>query len=325
MRSSFGAGGRFRTVFDPDLLQDYFGTLQSIRIPRLAFRSTSRTLTSVENPLNPALSRAAGQLAQLVEHLVYTGRVGQVSADLRIGADVTSTVALKANNGVCSPGFKLHGDGFIVMPEHVAAPSQVQITIPQPSYIRTGFGDDDAVIFDYRNGRDLASRPRGVLVIDLYGLSETEVRDLYREVCQRVLATVKPHRDQNNRASYRDNCVPRHVWHRARNLATVRSAIATPGQAWRPSSGYFERTSHGKHWGYLADHCDRSDWQASPTTSIACCKCTSSKCAYRAVDFTEACPSSLPIMGVSPSRSPYGWQRCGAGRAAGRRLCLLHS
>ena len=131
--------------------------------------------------------------------------IGLISSDLRIGADVTSTVALKANDGLCSPGVKLHGDGFIVTPEQAAALSQVQITNAQPSYIRTGIGDGEAVIFDYRNGRDIASRPRGVKVIDLYGLSEAEVRDLHPAVYQHILATVKPHRDQNNRASYRDN------------------------------------------------------------------------------------------------------------------------
>lgn len=54
------------------------------------------------------------------DHLVYTERDGQISSDLRIGADVTSAVALKANNGLCSPGVKLHGDGFIISPEDTA-------------------------------------------------------------------------------------------------------------------------------------------------------------------------------------------------------------
>lgn len=42
-------------------------------------------------------------------------------------------------------------------------------------------------------------------VIDLYGLSEAEVRERHPAVYQHVLANVKPHRAQNNRASYRDN------------------------------------------------------------------------------------------------------------------------
>jgi hypothetical protein len=142
--------------------------------------------------------------SQAPDHLVYTERVGQISSDLRIGTDVTATVALKANDGLCSPGVKLHGDGFIVTPEQATILSQVQSSTPPP-YLRTGVGDGDAVIFDYRNGRDLASRPRGVKVIDLFGLSEPEVRERYPAVYQHVLASVKPHRDQNNRASYRDN------------------------------------------------------------------------------------------------------------------------
>ncbi len=43
------------------------------------------------------------------------------------------------------------------------------------------------MIFDYRNGRNLASRSRGVKVIDLYGLSEAEVRDRHPAVYQHVL------------------------------------------------------------------------------------------------------------------------------------------
>lgn len=161
--------------------------------------------------------------------------IGQISADLRIGADVTSTVALKANSELCSPGVKLHGDGFIVTPAQavlldpasawagrprgVVGRPQAFLRHPdegqgfaslgdgkrEAARIRTGGAGDVQVIFDYRNGRDLASRPRGVKVIDLYGLTEAQVRDRYPAVYQHVATTVKPHRDQNNRASYRDN------------------------------------------------------------------------------------------------------------------------
>lgn len=137
--------------------------------------------------------------------ITFIETTGQFSSDLRTGADVSATVALKANEKLASRGVQLMGDGFIVTPEQAATLSQVQITNAQPPYIRTGIGDGDAVIFDYRNGRDLAARPRGVRVIDLYGLSEAEVRDRHPSVYQHVLASVKPHRNQNNRASYRDN------------------------------------------------------------------------------------------------------------------------
>lgn len=129
--------------------------------------------------------------------------IGQISADLRIGADVASTTPLKANDKLSSPGVKLHGDGFIVTSEEA-----VQLGYSTPTAaprLRSGLGENPQVIFDYRNGRDLASRPRGVMVIDLYGLSEAQVRDQHPAVYQHILSTVKPHRAQNNRASYRDN------------------------------------------------------------------------------------------------------------------------
>ena len=45
---------------------------------------------------------------------------------------------------------------------------------------------------------------RGVYVIDLFGLSEQEVRDRYPAIYQWVYDRVKPERDQNRRASYRE-------------------------------------------------------------------------------------------------------------------------
>jgi hypothetical protein len=60
-------------------------------------------------------------------------------------------------------------------------------------------------IREYRNGRDLTARPRGVMVIDLFGLNAEKVRVEFPEVHQHLLQTVKPERDKNNRAAYRNN------------------------------------------------------------------------------------------------------------------------
>ena len=154
--------------------------------------------------------REAGMVQTVIDEsgapqtIAFGINLGLISADLRIGADLASTRPLDANDRLASRGVQLMGAGFIVTPEQVEALS-VQFTYAQPPNIRTGIGDGDAVIFDYRNGRDLASRPRGVKVIDLYGLTEADVRDKHPAVYQHVLANVKPHRDENNRASYRDN------------------------------------------------------------------------------------------------------------------------
>ncbi len=136
------------------------------------------------------------------EHVVFAERIGAISSDLRTGADVSATVPLKANERLASRGVQLMGDGFIVTPDQAAALSTA--TTGEMRF-RSGRADEPAVIFDYRNGRDLASRPRGVKVIDLYGLTQAQVRDQHPAIYQHVLGTVKPHRDQNNRASYRDN------------------------------------------------------------------------------------------------------------------------
>lgn len=139
--------------------------------------------------------------ARAPEHVVYTERSDAIGSDLRAGTDVTTVKALKANERLSSRGVQIMGNGFIVTPEQAEKLSQVQ----DAAKFRSGIGKEPEVIFDYRNGRDLSDSPRDVKVIDLYGLSEAEVRDCYPEVYQHVATTVKPHREQNNRASYRDN------------------------------------------------------------------------------------------------------------------------
>jgi hypothetical protein len=122
-----------------------------------------------------------------------TERAGRINADLSVGADVTQTLPLRANTGLCSPGVKLHGAGFIV------TPTQAQTL---------GLDEREGLarhIRPYRNGRDLTSRSRNAMVIDLLGLDETEVRRRFPEVYGHLLRTVKPERDANNRATYRDS------------------------------------------------------------------------------------------------------------------------
>lgn len=122
----------------------------------------------------------------------FIEREGRINPDLTIGVDVTKAKALMANDAICSPGVKLHGDGFIVTREKA---------------FELGFAKRpclDRHIREYRNGRDLTSRPRGVMVIDLFGTSSDEVRREFPEVYQHLLDTVKPERDRNNRASYRE-------------------------------------------------------------------------------------------------------------------------
>ncbi len=109
-------------------------------------------------------------------------RDGKIQADLTMGADLGSIRPLLANELISSPGVKLHGAGFIVTPQ------KAQLL---------GLGKLEGLekhILAYRNGRDIAQRSRGVMVIDLYPLPLQEVCDRFPAVYQHVLEHVRPER-----------------------------------------------------------------------------------------------------------------------------------
>jgi hypothetical protein len=124
--------------------------------------------------------------------IAFVARHGIINADLSIGADVTRAQSLLSNSWLCSPGIKLHGDGFIVTRNRA-----IELGLGK----RTGL---DRHIREYRNGRDLTARSREVMVIDLFGLDPAFVRKTYPEVYEHLLEFVKPERDRNNRPSYRE-------------------------------------------------------------------------------------------------------------------------
>jgi len=143
-----------------------------------------------------------GRLLEIVEesgldtdapNIVLRQRVGQINADLSVGTDVTKTKPLLANEWICSPGVKLHGSGFIVSADEAE---------------QLGLGRREGLerhIRPYRNGRDLTARGRGVMVIDLFGLEEAEVRRRFPEVYQHLTRTVRVDRgEQFKKAGTKD-------------------------------------------------------------------------------------------------------------------------
>ena len=159
-----------------------------------------------------AIVRREAKLGTDQPQIELSSVVGVINADLTVGVDVTRCVALEANDGLCSPGVKLHGAGFIV--------SRAEAE-------RLGFGRHDRAgleshIRPYRNGRDMTGRSRDKWVIDLFGLNERDVRRLFPEVHDHITRTVRfdyddagqPNvdnrgrrtgREWNNRPVYRDN------------------------------------------------------------------------------------------------------------------------
>ncbi|MDX9718044.1 MAG: class I SAM-dependent DNA methyltransferase, partial [Thauera sp.] len=127
--------------------------------------------------------RAESETEQDAVDVSLVARTGKLFADLKTGADVAGVSALQSNLGISSPGVKLHGAGFIVTPDEAAT---------------LGLGTIEGVerhIRAYRNGRDLADRPRGVFVIDLFGLDSDEARRRFPAIYQWLLERVKPERD----------------------------------------------------------------------------------------------------------------------------------
>jgi hypothetical protein len=138
-----------------------------------------------EGALRTVTAEQTGDFGEVA--VTLTERRGLIHVDLSVGANVAAAKPLQAMAGVSSPGVKLHGAGFIVTPQEADALGRVPL------------------IRDYRNGRDLADKPRGVMVIDAFGLNAEELRTRYPAVYQWLAERVKPERDQNNRAFYRDN------------------------------------------------------------------------------------------------------------------------
>ena len=120
-------------------------------------------------------------------------RRGRLFADLNTGANVAASKQLQSNSQLSNRGVSLFGAGFILSPEE-AQQLGLGTVLGLNQHIRA-----------YRNGRDLAQSPRGVMVIDLFGLSVDAVRDRFPAVYQWVLEKVKPERDQNNRESRKKN------------------------------------------------------------------------------------------------------------------------
>ncbi len=120
-------------------------------------------------------------------------RFGKLHSDLRVGPNVASVKPLQAMQDISNRGVVLHGKGFIVTADEAR-----QLGLRRIDGV-------DKHIRNYMNYKDLTQTDRGVMVIDLFGLSADEVRERFPEVYQHVVSTVKEERDHNPRESRRKN------------------------------------------------------------------------------------------------------------------------
>jgi hypothetical protein len=131
---------------------------------------TVGSLDKIDGCLETVITEAEA----LSETPVVTTKVmlGKINADLKIGADIPSAVELAGNSRIATRGVALHGAGFIVTRAEAKALGIDRVP---------GLKDH---IFGYRNGRDLAGISRDAMVIDLEGLSSSEVKERFPEVYQ---------------------------------------------------------------------------------------------------------------------------------------------
>ncbi|WP_299328625.1 DNA methyltransferase [Parasphingopyxis sp.] len=120
-------------------------------------------------------------------HIELATVEGRINPNLTTGVSPNLAQSLRANEGLSSPGVKLHGSGFIVTKKEAAV---------------LGLGEREGLerhIRPYRNGRDLLQRSRDVMVIDLFGLDEKEVRQRFPEVYEHLLTKVWEFEEFNKR------------------------------------------------------------------------------------------------------------------------------
>lgn len=133
--------------------------------------------------------RAGGESDDLV--LRTTTRRGRVNADLTVGVDVTQALPLTANLELCSVGMKTIGAAFQIDEERAR---------------QIGLGSVPGLerhVRPYVNGRDISQVPRGLYVVDFYGLEAEEVRASFPSAYQYLLERAKPERDLNRNAVFR--------------------------------------------------------------------------------------------------------------------------
>lgn len=120
--------------------------------------------------------------------------VAEINADLRSGVDVTEKNVLRENKGLCFMGSTKVGDFDIE--ESIAFP---MLQAPNP----TGKPNSD-VLRLFRNGSDIVRNDSRRWVIDFGASASHEEAAGYEAPISYLEAHVRPFREKNNRANYRE-------------------------------------------------------------------------------------------------------------------------
>ena len=141
------------------------------------------------------------------ENISFSTLRGSIGTDLRVGAGVAETGALKSNLGLAAKGIIFLGDAFLLSPDE------------QSDFV---FSEADHWIKGYVSGRDLTTRSRNMKIIDVDHLEEFSLRENHPQIYQRLFTLVKPFRDQD-----RDRARREMWWKFGRRNTELRSALGS--------------------------------------------------------------------------------------------------
>jgi len=138
---------------------------------------------------------------------------GTINQDLSCGANITSVGKLKSNENLSFMGVTVLGEGFVVTPSQAAC-LNLGDPVHATNHLRI-----------YRNGKDLTDKPRGLLVMDFFGLTEQEVVRNFPAAYQWIVNRVKPEREA--KAHTKDGAgYARLWWQFAKPRSEMRKALA---------------------------------------------------------------------------------------------------
>ena len=134
---------------------------------------------------------------------------GKILPDIRIGAEITTTKPLKANEPFSCVGYQLTGKGFVLTLEE-------KDELAKKDKISRG-----QIFHPLLSARDITQETRELWAIDLFGQTAESARSNFPAVFQWVLTRVKAERDSNQ-----DSASHNSWWLYARPRAEFRPALA---------------------------------------------------------------------------------------------------
>ncbi len=146
-------------------------------------------LRDIDGVLREVTAEREGDEGEAMVNL--STRSGLIHPDLTAGANVSAAQKLLGNAGICFQGMNLVGKGFRVTPDEVREMGYDLSALPD-------------VIKPHFNARDLMQSGDLTYIVDLFGYTADEARSAHPALYQRLFDRVKPERDYNNRASYRE-------------------------------------------------------------------------------------------------------------------------